>query len=210
MAAATLIDDEPVSSWVDAPPQRLGQRSNGMLMTTDEFLAIEDCDRDFRYELVHGVVVVSPPAGPGERKSNDVIGFWLQSFQQNDPRGKSIDETLPEQEIVTSTGVRRADRAIWVGLGRAPDTLHDVPTIAIEFLSGSTRDRRRDFIEKRSEYAAAGVKEYWIIDRHRAQLVIGRGMEPELILKDGVYQTPLIPGFELSIPALLAACNRYR
>jgi Uma2 family endonuclease len=210
MATAALIDAGPVPSWADAPPQRLSRRSNGMLMTTEEFLAIEDCDPGYRYELVHGVVVVSPPPGAGERNPNDTLGFWIRLFQQSDARGKVVDETLPEQDIETATGVRRADRAIWIGLGRLPDPERDIPTIAIEFVSGSTRDRRRDFIEKRSEYAAAGVKEYWIVDRHRAQVVVCRGMEPELILQDGVYQTPLIPGFELSIPALLAACNRYQ
>jgi Uma2 family endonuclease len=210
MSTATFADVRTQTVLDAAPPRRLGKHSNGMLMTPEEFNAIEYVDRHYRYELVHGVVIVNAQPGPGERKPSDVLAFWIQLFQQNDPRGAVIDETLPEQEIVTSTGIRRTDRAIWVGLGRNPDVDKDVPTIAIEFTSKRMRDRRRDLIEKRSEYAAVGVREYWVVDRFRGQVVIFRGMEPELVLKDGVYQSPLIPGFELSVPALLAVCNRYK
>lgn len=190
-------------------PTRLDADSNGMLMTPEEFDAIEDYDPQHRYELVHGVVIVNPAPGPAERSPNDVLGFWIRQFQASDPRGHVIDETLPEQYIRTDAGWRRADRAIWVGLGRAPDVQRDVPTIAIEFVAPRLRDRRRDLVEKRREYAAAGVREYWVVDRSRNRLVVFRGPEEELILTDGVYRTDLLSGFELSIPALVSICNRY-
>lgn len=194
---------------LDIPaPTTLGPESNGMLMTPEEFDAIEEYDREYRYELVNGVVIVNAAPGPGERKPNETLGYWILLHKENHPLGHRVDETLPEQYIRTTNGRRRADRAIWVGLGRLPDIDTDVPAIAVEFVSGRLRDRRRDYVEKRREYAEAGIQEYWIVDRSRRCLVVFRGDE-ELALSDGIYQTPLIPGWELSLPALMTACGQY-
>ena len=39
----------------------------GILLSPEEFDAIEDCDELYNYELVHGVLVVAPPPDIGER-----------------------------------------------------------------------------------------------------------------------------------------------
>ncbi len=36
--------------------------------------------------------------------------------------------------------------------------------LALEVVSGDRQDRDRDFCEKRADYAAAGIPEYWIVD----------------------------------------------
>jgi hypothetical protein len=53
----------------------------------------------------------------------------LRQYQREHPQGSRLDETLPERYIRTSGGRRRADRVIWIGLGRCPDPVVDVPTI---------------------------------------------------------------------------------
>ena len=60
---------------------------------------------------------------------------------------------------------------------------------------------RRDYEEKRREYMAIGLQEYWIIDRFRRTLTVYRN-QPSGSLEIGVqesetYTTPLLPGFEL-------------
>ncbi len=40
----------------------LGLESAGILMSPDEFDAAADYDESFRYELIHGVLVVTPMA----------------------------------------------------------------------------------------------------------------------------------------------------
>ena len=40
----------------------------------------------------------------------------------------------------------------------------DYADLVVEIVSEGKRDRERDLVEKRAEYAAAGVPEYWIVD----------------------------------------------
>jgi len=89
---------------------------------------------------------------------------------------------------------RRADRVIWAGLGRAPNARKGIPTIVVEFVSGSKRSRRRDSVEKRAEYLAVGVREYWIIDRFAQTLTACRCEGPDVVVPhDRTYRTPLLP-----------------
>ena len=102
-------------------------------------------------------------------------------------------------------------RVLWIGLGRMPDPEKDVPSIVVEFVSKRHRDRVRDNEEKRLEYQAAGVQEYWIIDRFRRIMTVYRRppVEPaELAVKESdVYRTPLLPGFELPLARRLKVAD---
>jgi Uma2 family endonuclease len=180
-----------------------------MSMTREEFWEHDDWVPGYRYELVHGVLIVNPPPDIGERNPNDELGYWIRSFRDSHPNGRLIDETSPEHTLATSAGFRRADRVIWCGLGRLPVPDVDVPAIAIEFVSRRSRDRQRDYIEKRDEYRAIGVREYCVIDRFRRCLTVCTATEERTIDADGVYVTPLLPGFELSVPRILAIADRY-
>ncbi len=207
---STVLDEPATIFDVDPAATRLDQRSNGMRMSRDEFLAIDDVDELYRYELVRGVVVVNAAPSAGERGPNDKLGHWLNTYSEGHAQGAVLDETLPEQEIAIRDTVRRADRVIWTGLGRRPNPLSDVPTIVIEFVSDTSRDRRRDYEEKREEYAEIGVKEYWIIDRFRRSLTVCRGTEERVVVKEAeTYTTELLPGFELPLAKLLAVADRW-
>jgi Uma2 family endonuclease len=181
----------------------------GTLMTPEEFDAVEDCDRDSKYELVHGVLIVTPPPLAAERSPNEVLGHMLWTYQEQHPQGRALDDTLPEQTVRT-TNRRRADRVIWAGMGRVPDPSKDTRTIVAEFVSTGDRSRRRDYEEKKEEYEAAGILEYWVIDRFRRILTIYRaGAAERIVTERERYTTPLLPGFELDLQRLLAAADRY-
>lgn len=91
---------------------------------------------------------------------------------------------------------------IWAGLGRQPNPKADVPTIVVEIVS-----RRRD---QRREYAAIGVKEYWVFDRFRRTLTVCRGDEvTRLVREQETCEMPLLPGFELQVGKLLAVADRW-
>jgi len=186
---------------------RLGRLSNGMLMTPEEFDAATDFDELYCYELIHGVLIVSPPPGESERDPNGELEYLLRAYQSGHEAGSAVDKTLSEQYVHLSDSRRRADRVIWAGLGRIPDPKTDVPAIVVEFVSNRQRDRVRDYEEKRRQYLAVGVQEYWIIDRFRRIMTVFRGRpgEPaeQIIKENEVYRTTLLTGFEHPLARLL-------
>jgi Uma2 family endonuclease len=195
---------EPIPG--EAP--RFGPLDNGRLMTMDEFDALtqDDVDEGYRYELIHGVFIVSPAAGPVETDPNDQLGFLLRLYDLYHPG--VIDKTVYERDIRTKSSWRRADRVIWIGLGRVPKIKKDVPTIAVEFVSAGTRNRRRDYEEKRQEYLDVGVQEFWLFDRFKKQLTVfhrrGGTDQEQVISMTESYTTPLLPGFELPVGQVLS------
>lgn len=188
----------------------LGLASAGALMTPREFDAVDNWDENYRYELIHGVLIVAALPLPMETGPNETLGAWLLAYQM---QGGALDGTLPEQYVRTSVSRRRADRLIWVGLGRYPNVKKDSPSIVVEFVSASRKDWRRDYVEKKEEYMALGIGEYWIIDRFRRKLTVVRnlGIEyvEEVIPERRTYKSPLLPGFKLSLKKLLAVADAW-
>ena len=156
---------------------------------------------------------MTPLEGPANADPNDYIGHLLRTYQETQPQGGCLDKTLPERYIHLPNSRRKPDRVIWIGLGRIPDMRSDVPTIAIEFVSSGKRSWLRDYVEKRAEYLAQGVQEYWVIDRfERCLSVFTPGVigPRELIVREGdAYRTPLLPGFELPLAKVLAVADEW-
>jgi Uma2 family endonuclease len=192
---------------------RLGPGSAGLLLTPKEFDRAS-FEEGWRYELINGVLVVSPTPSRQERHPNEELGVWLWLYQKQHPQGSSLDLTLPEEEIKTKPGKgrRRVDRAIWAGLGRDPGE-GEAPTVVAEFVSEGKVNQERDYIVKRAEYRAIGVREYWVIDRFRRALTVyifsGEKDEERLIPEGKTYETPLLPGFVLDLKTLLALADRW-
>lgn len=186
----------------------------GIRMSPEEFDAVTQCDRAYRYELINGVLVVTPPPLEAERDPNEELGFLLRYYRTYHPQGSVLDKTLSEQTVSTGANRRRADRVIWAGLGRVPDPTVDVPTIVAEFVSADRRDWLRDYVEKRQEYMAMGVAEYWIIDRFARTMTVvrnhPRGPRERLIREKQTYTTPLLPGFKLPLALLLAVADSWQ
>ena len=190
---------------------QLGPDDNGLLLTPAEFdvAVFED---GWCYELIRGVLIVSPAPSRKERDANEELGMWLRVYAEQHPQGSVLDATVSEEMIQVGDQRRRADRAIWTGLGGLPGS-SDPPTIVAEFVSAGRRNRRRDYEEKRSEYLAIGVREYWVIDRFRRTLTVfaptAAGHRTTTVSEDQVYTTPLLPGFKLPLTRLLQLADRW-
>ena len=189
----------------------IGPELAGTLMTPEEFDSAEDWDELYVYELIQGVLIVTPPPSEGERGPNELLGNLLFVYHTEHPQGAALDYTLTEHTVCTAENCRRADRVIWAGLGRMPNVRRERPTIVVEFVSPGRRSRQRDYHAKRDEYREAGIAEYWVIDRFRRLLTVFRqptAAVPESVVRqDGVYTTPLLPGFELPLSRLFAEAD---
>lgn len=61
------------------------------------------------------------------------------------------------------------------------------PMLVVEVVSPGKENEDRDYRYKRSEYAARGIAEYWIVDPERVQVTV-------LILVDGLYEESIFRG----------------
>src|SRR5579872_1304667 len=85
----------------------IGRRHNGILMTPEEFDAIDDYDDNYRYELINGVLIVNPMPSVFERDPNEELGYWLRRYSDQHPG--HLNKTIFEEYINTAVGRRRAD-----------------------------------------------------------------------------------------------------
>jgi len=171
-----------------------------------------DFEDGWRYELINGVLVVSPIPSVKEVDPNEDLGHMLRTYKETHPKGSSLNATLPERIVKTGKNRRRADRLIWAGLRRLPRK-NETPTVIAEFVSPGKRSRERDYEAKRDEYMALDVQEYWIIDRFDRCMVVFYRKDGQIrrrvIREDQTYRTPLLPGFLLPLARLLAAADQW-
>jgi Uma2 family endonuclease len=69
--------------------------------------------------------------------------------------------------LVSSTRGRKSDVSVYLPERLAPPrrgVLRDPPDIMVEVVTPSPVDERRDRVEKMGEYAAFGVRLYWLVD----------------------------------------------
>jgi Uma2 family endonuclease len=188
-----------------------GPDSNGILMTPWEFDRA-DFEEGWCYELINGVLIVTPIPFMNEVDPNEYLGYLLRRYEEDHPQGKTLNATGYERHVRTGRNRRRADRLIWAGLGRLPRQ-KETPTIAVEFTSKRKRDRDRDYVTKRDEYLKVGVKEYWVIDRFEHTLTVYtrvRGKNRMRVFhKHQAYTTDLLPGFELPLARLFELADRW-
>src|SRR5687768_7991928 len=146
---ATVLTSFPVAiptPIAGAPIPRIGPESAGILMTPEEFDSIEECDERYSYELVHGVLVVNLPPLEAESGPNEYLGGLLFVYQHQHPQGAALDATMQERYVRLPHSRRRADRVIWCGLGRVPNTKVEIPRIVVEFVSKGKKNWQRDYV----------------------------------------------------------------
>ncbi len=111
---------------------------------------------------------------------------------------------------------RKPDVSVYLPGGRAPRGRSLVlvpPGITVEVISASPRDARRDRVEKADEYAAFGVRYYWLVDPGARTLELfelgadGRYVRA-LAAAEGTVDVPGCPELRLDLDALWAEVDR--
>jgi Uma2 family endonuclease len=179
---------EPVMSlaeWADLPEDEPGEIVDGRL--------VEDEVPSFVHELVVAWLV-------------SVLNAWGWS------RGAFVAGSGVKLGVSAATG-RMADVIVYFAGDRLPPRRGLVrvpPDIAIEIVSPTPRDARCDRIDKLDEYAAFGVRWYWIVDPgvHTVEVfelnADGRYVH-RLGAADGVIEeVPGCPGLRLDLDGLWA------
>jgi Uma2 family endonuclease len=196
------------------PKYQFGIESNGILMTPEEFDSADpdDFDQTWDYELINGVLVVSPIPVEQEADPNDELGCLLRTYCERHSEGHALDTTLPRRYVKCGHNRRKPDRLIWAGLGRLPRK-GETPTVIVEFVSSRKRYRVRDYETKHEEYRKIKVQEYWIIDRFERTMTVhvleNSDYRKKVVTAKQAYRTKLLPGFEVPLARLLALADQW-
>ncbi|MGF1477960.1 MAG: Uma2 family endonuclease [Cyanophyceae cyanobacterium] len=162
--------------------------------TLAEYLTYSD-STEGHYELVNGELIEMPP----EWDFNNQIASYLfaellKVVSSRLIRCKGIEivvggvraTTRVPDLMVLSEELRlalRQSRRGTITLDMLP------PVLVVEVVLPGKENEDRDYRYKRSEYAARGIAEYWIVDPERGQVVV-------LTLVDGLYEEAIYQGNE--------------
>ena len=185
---------------------KLGPADAGLELSREEF-ALADFAEPYRYERAGGRLTVMTPAGHGHQRprSRMLSELYLYAAACPDIVEQVDAEAWFQTDPVTD---RIADIGVYLrtssALGHGTDR---VPELVVEIVSPGTENRQRDYIEKRAEYRAAGVREYLIVDPEQRQVAVIRwdaGSEQETRLgRDDEHSTPLLPGLVIALQQVL-------
>ena len=177
-------------------------------MTVDEFLQIDD-EANF-YELIDGVVVVSPSPSPKHQLALMEISRQLANHCAESGVGRVFPET--DVHLGQSTDGRdivyRPEMAFVLrdALKKIGDRLVGAPAIVVEVISRGSR--RLDTDTKFHDYERFGVGEYWLVDPENDRLIFYRMVEGrfEDVSPAGEnFQSEMADGFALDIKKVKVA-----
>lgn len=168
-----------------------------------------DLDEDEGGELVDGVLVEEEVPTFIHEAIVIFLGALLRAWAR--PRPVLIGASEAKFAVAPGRG-RKPDLFAYLPGSKRPPTnasvSHVPPDILVEIVSARPRDVRRDRVEKLSEYAAFGVKTYWLVDP------AARTFEILLLGADGHYshrvsasggrieEVPLCEGLVIDLDAL--------
>jgi len=181
-------------------------------LSYEEYYAYDD-GSDICYELEDGELVAMPPESIFNSDVSMRLLFAL---------GKFIPAHLLRYKEVSievsgrRTRVRIPDLIILGEECRAAlettkrgTITHDMPPplVVIEVVSAGHKNEARDYRFKRSEYAARGIAEYWIVDPVRSQITLLSWVEgfydESVYTGDMVIKSGVIPEIEINLSDIL-------
>lgn len=186
-----------MSAW----PSNLAEMGyHGLIMTADEYLALGETSE--RYELINGVVVMSPSPRPLHAKVLLQVGAQVQRFED---AGGAIDAYTETDLRIDPSTVYEPDLIAYARpLPKPiPERLTTPPELIVEVLSPRTEPL--DLITKRAAYERFGVREYWVIDADAGTVRVWRsegGRLVEAAVTGTTVPCKAIPGFALDLAPL--------
>jgi Uma2 family endonuclease len=155
-------------------------------LTFEAYLAHDD-GTDTQCELRDGTLVEMPPesienSDVARRLLVELLKFvpliWLSYKEiEIEVSGRSANTRLPDLMILGDECRTALQGKTWGTItGDMPP-----PLIAIEVISPGHENEARDYRYKRSEYAARGIAEYWIVNPQKCRVTV-------LLLVEGLYE----------------------
>lgn len=161
-------------------------------MTFEEFLAYDD-GTDTRYELVDGVLVEMPTESTQNNQISrglfielaKLVSFALLAHKDTEVEVSGRRATCRIPDLLVHT---EESAAALLGASRSIITREmPPPVLIVEIVSPGNENRTRDYRYKRTEYAARGIAEYWIVDPEERRITVCQWV-------DGQYEDKVFVG----------------
>lgn len=183
----------------------------GLRLSAEEYFQLPDDGR--KYELIDGVVVMSP--SPTPRRQLMALEVLKQLSRHVDKEDLGL--VLYETDVVF--GVRADGRdlvyrpeMIFIRKERVSqieDRIRIIPDVVVEVVSPDSRSL--DEQTKFHDYERAGVKEYWFIDPIEEQTRFYRLTDGRLVdvaVRGSTYESEAVPGLMLDLTPIRGAFHR--
>jgi Uma2 family endonuclease len=160
----------------------------------EEYLSYSDATpMEGRYELINGALIQLPP----ESEENNWLAlnlrdYLIQVVSRRLVRVHACEvqvpvlhpgdaaNRFPDLVVLRQEHLELTQRRLTITLDMPP------PRLIVEVVSPGKTNRDRDYIYKRSQYAAIGVPEYWLVDPV-AQTVMVLSLQAESYQEIGVF-----------------------
>lgn len=177
----------------------------GLRMSAEEYLGLGETQE--RYELIDGVVCMSPSASFLHQRVLTEVAAQVHVFLKHNPAG----------EVAVETDVRFADDLVYLPdliylnrekSARCRTRVTEVPDIVVEVISPDSR--RLDRETKKRDYERFGVGEYWLVDPLQKSFAFYRLVGDQFVdLEPDAdrFASQVLAGFELDLGALRNAMD---
>ena len=174
----------------------------GLRMSADDFLRLQDDGTS--YELMDGVVVMSPSPTPQHQRVTMKIAAQIEWFLRDHPVG----DVFPEIDVHLGRGPTGGDlvykpEIVFIRAERRAQMREKIvgaPDLVVEVISRGSR--RMDTETKKEDYERFGVREYWLIDPEREAMTFYRlqdGRFVEITPTGTTFVSQAVPGFKLDL-----------
>ncbi len=174
----------------------------GLVTTADDYFRMPD--DGFRYELVRGVLVMTPSPSFWHQEIVEMISRSINDYAVGRGIGKAA--VAPLDVSLNSTTVYQPDIMFFSRdkVAARRESIAVLPDLVVEV--GSPGTALKDLQVKKADYETAGIPEYWIVDpsnRAFRFFVLVRGRYEERTPED--YESEVLPGFRLDAAAFWAS-----
>lgn len=188
---------------------RITPADHGRRMSLEDFLDAE-CEEGYRYELARGVIEVGQI--PGELHGLIVwyvLGL-IRDYHLAHPGVIHRAGGGAEYRLALPIMISERHPDVAVTLRNTPKGLdgHRPPDLVMEVVSPGAEAHHRDYVTKREEYLAFGVREYWIVDPIARRVLVlvrnGDAWVERVFQNDQAAEGLVLPGFAVRLPELWA------
>lgn len=161
-------------------------------------------------ELVDGRLEVLPmPTWLHQLILDFLLDAFKQHLKESQSGGRVLMAPLPARLF---PGTIREPDLLYVRPENFPEDVRGYPEkvdLAVEIVSTGTDARKRDYVDKRIDYAKANIAEYWIVDPEEWLVTVlslaGSEYEVAQECRPGdIARSLLLEGLEVSVDALKA------